>query len=278
MIDYILRIDCPDEKGLVHKITGVLFFNQLNIERTDEYVDTETQHFFMRVSFSGDCNIDKIEDGLRGILPNTANITLTAKQVKDVVVMVTKEHHCLSDLLIRNEFGDLPFNILAVIGNHETLKCLTEKFNIPFHYLPAENIDRNLHETQITEIINQYSPDYILLAKFMRILSTEFTSQFSRKIINIHHSFLPAFIGANPYRQAFERGVKIIGATAHFVTDDLDEGPIIFQDVARVNHTKNAIEMASVGRDVEKIVFAKALKLVLEDRVFIQGNKTIIFE
>jgi len=278
MTEYILRIDCPDEKGLVHKITGVLFFKNLNIERTDEFVDVENNLFFMRVAFSGICDPVKIENGLREILPDTANIDLSAKQVKDVVVLVTKEHHCLSDLLIRNQFKDLPFNILAVIGNHDILRDLTEKFNIPFHYLPAENITRVEHEKQIEELVKSYSPDYLILAKFMRILTSEFTAKFSKKIVNIHHSFLPAFIGANPYKQAYQRGVKIIGATAHFVTDDLDEGPIIFQDITRVNHTKNALEMAQAGRDVEKIVLAKALKLVLEDRVFIRGNKTIIFE
>lgn len=278
MTDYILRIDCPDEKGLVHKITGVLFFNNFNIERTDEFVDVESNLFFMRVAFSGICDPVKIEDGLRGILPDTANIDLSTKQVKDVVVLVTREHHCLSDLLIRNQFKDLPFNILAVIGNHDILRDLTEKFNIPFHHLPTENIPRAEHEKQIEELVKSYSPEYLILAKFMRILTSEFTTKFNKKIINIHHSFLPAFIGANPYKQAYQRGVKIIGATAHFVTDDLDEGPIIFQDVTRVNHTKNAFEMAQAGRDVEKIVLAKALKLVLEDRVFIHGNKTIIFE
>ena len=278
MTDYILRIDCPDEKGLVHKITGVLFFNNLNIERTDEFVDVENNLFFMRVAFSGVCDPYKIEDSLKGILPDSTNIDLTTKQIKDVVVLVTKEHHCLSDLLIRNQFKDLPFNISAVIGNHDTLRELTEKFNIPFHYLPAENITRETHEKQMEELINGYFPDYLILAKFMRILTPTFSETFHKKIINIHHSFLPAFIGANPYKQAHQRGVKIIGATAHFVTDDLDEGPIIFQDITRVNHTKNAQEMAQAGRDVEKIVLAKALKLVLEDRVFIHGNKTIIFE
>ena len=211
-------------------------------------------------------------------MPDSTNIDLTTKQIKDVVVLVTKEHHCLSDLLIRNQFKDLPFNISAVIGNHDTLRELTEKFNIPFHYIPAENITREAHEKQMEELINGYSPDYLILAKFMRILTPTFSETFHKKIINIHHSFLPAFIGANPYKQAHQRGVKIIGATAHFVTDDLDEGPIIFQDITRVNHTKNAQEMAQAGRDVEKIVLAKALKLVFEDRVFIHGNKTIIFE
>lgn len=278
MTDYILRIDCSDEKGLVHKITGVLFFNNLNIERTDEFVDVENNLFFMRVAFSGNCDANKVEDGLRSILPNNANIDFTIKRVKDVVILVTKEHHCLSDLLIRNQFRDLDFNILAVIGNHETLRELAEKFTIPFHFLSAEHLTREIHEKQMEEIINGYAPDYLILAKFMRILTPSFSEKFRNKIINIHHSFLPAFVGANPYKQAYQRGVKIIGATAHFVTDDLDEGPIIFQDITRVNHTKNAQEMAQAGRDVEKIVLAKALRLVLEDRIFIHGNKTIIFE
>jgi len=281
MTDYILRIDCPDEKGLVHKITGVLFFNNLNVERTDEFVERDTNQFFMRVAFSGNCDPEKIEDGLRGILPNGANIDLSKKEIKDVVILVTKEHHCISDLLIRNEFKDLPINILAVIGNHEVLRSLTERFGIPFHYIPAKGTDeasRLEHENQIHELLATYSFDYLVLAKFMRVLTPSFTERYTGKVINIHHSFLPAFIGANPYRQAYERGVKIIGATAHFVTDDLDEGPIIFQDVISVNHTKTAIEMAAAGRDVEKIVLAKALKLVLEDRVFIAGNRTIIFE
>ncbi len=281
MTDYILRIDCPDEKGLVHKITGVLFFNNLNVERTDEFVETEKNQFFMRVAFSGNCDPEKIEDGLRGILPNSANINLSKKEIKDVVILVTKEHHCISDLLVRNEFKDLPINILAVIGNHDILRSLTERFNIPFHYIPAKGTDdaaRLEHEAQIHEVLSQYSFDYLVLAKFMRVLTPDFTKRYAGKTINIHHSFLPAFIGANPYRQAYERGVKIIGATAHFVTDDLDEGPLIFQDVISVNHTKTAVEMAAAGRDVEKIVLAKALKLVLEDRVFIAGNKTVIFE
>jgi formyltetrahydrofolate deformylase len=198
-----------------------------------------------------------------------------------VVILVTKEHHCISDLLIRNTFNDLPINILAVIGNHDSLGELVEKFGIKYYYIPAEGThlnERLKHEAEIAAILKNYDFDYIVLAKFMRILTPEFTKRYNHKLINIHHSFLPAFIGANPYKQAHERGVKIIGATAHFVTDDLDEGPIIYQDVINVNHTKTVAEIAAAGRDVEKIVLAKALKLVFEDRVFISGNKTIIFE
>lgn len=279
--NYILSIICADEKGLVHKITGVLFEKGANAERTDEYVDPESQTFFMRVLYSGDDIMNDISKKLLSLLPKNAFINVQIERKKNVVVLVTKEHHCLSDLLIRNEFNDLPFNILAVIGNHDSLASLVAKFEVKYHYLPAEGVefsDRLNHENQMSEILSQYDFDYIILAKFMRILTPQFTEKYKHKLINIHHSFLPAFIGANPYRQAHERGVKIIGATAHFVTDDLDEGPIIFQDVIAVNHTKTVAEIAAAGRDVEKIVLAKALKLVFEDRVFISGNKTIIFE
>lgn len=279
--NYILSIICDDEKGLVHKITGVLFNKGANVERTDEYVEPENNTFFMRVVYSGEAASEDIHNELGLILPKNATINVQKQRKKNVVILVTKEHHCLSDLLIRNEFNDLPFNIIAIIGNHDSLANLVQKFNIPFHYLPAkgtEIADRLAHEKAISNLIDGFNFDYIILAKFMRILTPQFTEKYKYKLINIHHSFLPAFIGANPYRQAHERGVKIIGATAHFVTDDLDEGPIIFQDVIAVNHTKTVAEIAAAGRDVEKIVLAKALKLVLEDRVFISGNKTIIFE
>jgi formyltetrahydrofolate deformylase len=281
--EYILRIDCPDETGLVHKITGVLYHNQLNVISNDEFVDQNNRQFFMRTEFSDKTSSektspDKIINGLKGILPNHAHIYLTAKQVKDVVILVTKEHHCLSDLLIRHAFKELPMNVRAVIGNHQVLKPLSEQFGVPFYYVSHEGISREEHQTKITQVIEQYKPDYLILAKFMRVLTPDFTRLYAEKIINIHHSFLPAFIGANPYRQAYERGVKIIGATAHFVSDHLDEGPIITQDVIHINHSQTTAQMAMAGKDVEKVVLAKALKLVLEDRVFIHRNKTIIFE
>ncbi len=281
MTNYILSIICADQKGLVHKITGVLFENNTNVDRTDEYVEPDTATFFMRAVYSGEADPKDIAEKMKVILPMGSQVTVQIQRKKDVVILVTKEHHCLSDLLIRNEFNDLPFNILAVIGNYESLKDLVEKFGIKFHYVPAKGTgisDRIEHELEILNILNSYKFDFIILAKFMRILTSEFTKKYNGKLINIHHSFLPAFIGANPYRQAHERGVKIIGATAHFVTDDLDEGPIIFQDVIAVNHTKTVAEIAAAGRDVEKIALAKALKLVFEDKVFIAGNKTIIFE
>ncbi|SEG40970.1 formyltetrahydrofolate deformylase [Halpernia humi] len=278
MSQYTLRIACSDEKGLVYKVTKILYQNQLNIEKNDEFVDAENNHFFMRTVFSGDVILQNIKEELLKILPENSHLELKEHHQKNVVILATKEHHCLSDLLVRNEYNDLDFNILAVIGNHDFLRPLVEKFGIPFHYISAENMSRESHEDLVNECLQQYNLDYLILAKYMRILTPEFIQDYNQKIINIHHSFLPAFIGANPYKQAYNRGVKIIGATAHFVTNDLDEGPIIYQDVIQVSHSKNAKEMAYAGKDVEKIVLAKALKLVFEERVFIFRNKTIIFE
>lgn len=275
---YILRITCSDEIGLIYKISNILFDEGFNVERNDEFVDQEKNLFFMRTEFSGDCEVETLKQTLQNALPNDAKVELSPKTIKNVVILVTKEHHCLSDLLIRNEFNEMNFNVLAVIGNYEVLKNLTEKFNIPFHYIPAENISREEHQNRVAETLEQYDFDYIVLAKFMRILAPDFVKKFKHKIINIHHSFLPAFIGANPYKQAHERGVKMIGATSHFVTDDLDEGPIIFQDIIKVNHAQNAKDLAKLGKEVEKKVLAEALKLVFNDKVFIDDNKTVIFE
>ena len=272
-----LKITCKDEKGLVYRISEILLENGLNIIKNDEFVDNEKALFFMRTEVSGIAEPEKVIDQLKKQLGD-CSIELSQNESKNVVVLVTKEHHCLADLLIRNQFKDLNFNIVAVVGNYENLRELTEKFNIPFIYIPAENITRAEHEEKIKTVLQDYNYDYLVLAKFMRILSPDFVKDFEGKIINIHHSFLPAFIGANPYKQAFERGVKIIGATAHFVTNDLDEGPIIYQDIIKVSHSKTAKDLAKMGKDVERVVLANALKLVFEDKVFIDGNKTIIFE
>ena len=277
MKQFTIKITCKDEKGLVYRISEILLENGLNIIKNDEFVDNEKALFFMRTEVSGIADPEKVIDQLKKQLGD-CSIELSQNESKNVVVLVTKEHHCLADLLIRNQFKYLNFNILAVVGNYENLRELTEKFNIPFIYIPAENITRAEHEEKIKTVFKDYNYDYLVLAKFMRILSPDFVKDFEGKIINIHHSFLPAFIGANPYKQAFERGVKIIGATAHFVTNDLDEGPIIYQDIIKVSHSKTAKDLAKMGKDVERIVLANALKLVFEDKVFIDGNKTIIFE
>jgi formyltetrahydrofolate deformylase len=196
---------------------------------------------------------------------------------KKIVILATKESHALGDILVRHEAGELDADIEAVVANHNTLESLVRRFDIPFFSVLADGMSREEHEEHIMQLIDEQNFDIIVLAKYMRILTSHFVSKYPKQIINIHHSFLPAFIGANPYKQAYQRGVKIIGATAHFVTDDLDEGPIIAQDVIPVNHRLEWRDMQKAGRDVEKIVLSRALSLVLNDRVFVYSNRTIIF-
>jgi formyltetrahydrofolate deformylase len=275
---YVILIDCPDEKGLVYKISGVLYRHNFNIISNNEFVDNELGHFFMRTEVIGDFDDQKLITELKGILPNNSLLKVEKMRKKNVVLLATKEHHCLGDILVRHEFDELNANILAVVANHDILKPFTEKFNIPFHFISHEGLTREKHEDLVKNVIDSYNPDYLVLAKYMRILTPNFVRHYENKIVNIHHSFLPAFIGANPYRQAFDRGVKMIGATAHYVNHSLDEGPIIVQDIIQVDHTKDAKSMARAGRDVEKIVLARALRLVFEDKTFVNGNKTVIFD
>lgn len=275
---HTILIDCSDAKGLVHKITGVLYHNELNVQSNHEFVEPETNRFFMRTDIVGEMDVDKIANGLQGILPTDANIRITEKRKKRIVLLVTKEHHCLGELLVRNHFGELNAEVIGVIGNHDVLQKFTAQFNVPFFFITHEGKSREAHEAEVLVKISELNSDYIVLAKYMRILSSDFVKNYNNRIINIHHSFLPAFIGANPYRQAYERGVKIIGATVHFVNDNLDEGPIIVQNVIPTDHSQDPQEMTQMGRDVEKIALAKALKLVFDDRVFVSGNKTIIFD
>lgn len=277
MPTHILLIDCPDQPGLIHRVSGVLFRGGCNIVSNSEFVDRAEDRFFMRTEFSGDLAAGEIVRELESLL-GAAHIRLADNVPRRIVVLATKEPHCLGDLLIRHAYGELNAQLVAVIANHDTLGSLVEKFGIPFHHVPHEGHDRESHEAELLRLLAGYDPEYIVLAKYMRILSPAFVAKYSQQIINIHHSFLPAFMGAHPYRQAFERGVKIIGATAHFVTDELDTGPIIAQSVIPVDHGYSAGDMARAGRDVEKIVLARALKLVFEERVFLSGNRTITFE
>jgi formyltetrahydrofolate deformylase len=276
MKEYILLIDTSDAKGLVYNISKVLFANNLNIEQNAEYVDEETKKFFMRTVISGEVNETILLKELKEVLPADATIKLNTKAKKDIVILATKESHVLGDLLIRYIDGELNANIKAVIGNHDYLQDLVEKFDIPYHCISAEGLEREEHEDLVIEQIKAYNPELIVLAKYMRILTPKFVEVFPKQVLNIHHSFLPAFIGANPYKQAHHRGVKIIGATAHYVTNDLDEGPIISQDVVRVDHTYSWQDMRRAGRNVEKVVLSNALQLLLEDKVFVYDNKTVI--
>jgi formyltetrahydrofolate deformylase len=276
MKEYILLINTSDSKGLVYNVSKVLFANNLNIEQNAEYVDAETNKFFMRTVISGNVNAKILLKELTEVLPKETQLKLREKSKKDIVILATKESHVLGDLLIRYLDGELEANIKAVIANHDYLKDLVEKFDIPFHCISAEGMEREAHEDLVIEKIKEYSPEIIVLAKYMRILTPKFIQEFPQQVLNIHHSFLPAFIGANPYKQAHHRGVKIIGATAHYVTDDLDEGPIISQDVVRVDHSFSWQDMRIAGKNVEKVVLSNALQLLLEDKVFVYGNKTVI--
>jgi formyltetrahydrofolate deformylase len=270
-------IDCADAKGLVYTVSKVFYDRGLNIENNREFVDPEAGRFFMRTVVTGAFDPDEIRQELQQVMPPDARIRIITPRRKTIVILATKEAHALGDILIRHADGELEADIAAVIANHETLRDLVERFDIPFHCVPAEGLTRSEHEARMREQIDRYESDYIVLAKYMRILTPDFVAAYPQRIINIHHSFLPAFVGANPYKQAYERGVKIIGATAHFVTDDLDEGPIIAQDVIPVNHRFDWKQMQRAGRDVEKIVLSRALSLVLHDRVFVYGNKTVVF-
>ena len=274
----ILLIQCTDSKGLVAIIAKIISDAQCNIVSLREHVDKDKKRFFFRVVTDGDADINKMYLQLKIQLPQDAIIDINPLPQKRIVVMVSKEYHCLGDILLRNSFHTLGAKVEAVIGNHAHLEPLCTQFSVPFHLVSYDTKTKDESELEIKNIVHHYNPNYIVLAKFMRILSSEFTKTYSHRIINIHHSFLPAFIGAKPYKQAFDRGVKLIGATAHFVTNDLDEGPIIAQQVASVNHNHSIKDMVKAGKEIETTVLAKALQLVFEDRVMVYENKTIVFE
>jgi formyltetrahydrofolate deformylase len=277
----VLLVECPDQRGLVHAISGVLLRHGCNVVGNQEFVDAASGRFFMRTEFDGLENSDagqQLVAETQSSLPPGALVRLAQSGPKRIVVLASREHHCLGDLLIRHQFGGINARIEAVISNHTVLGDLVRKFDVPFHYVPAEGLERGAHEAAVRRILDEIQPEFLVLAKYMRVLSSEFVRQYPSRIINIHHSFLPAFIGAKPYHQAFQRGVKVIGATAHLVTDDLDAGPILVQQVIPVDHTHAAEDLVRAGRDVEQFALAQALRLVFEDRVFLAGNRTVIFD
>ena len=278
MAIYRVLIDAHDQKGLVYQISKVFYENDLNILSNHEFVDKVNNKFFMRSVVDGSVDQDALRRQLQEILPPKAQLRVLQPHKKNIVLLATKEMHALGDILVRHEAGELEANILAVISNYDLLEPLVKKFNIPYIAVSHEGLDRAEHEQKILDELEKFDDiDYIVLAKYMRILTPNFVEHYENKIINIHHSFLPAFIGANPYKQAYDRGVKIIGATAHFVNNNLDEGPIIAQDIKEINHAHSWKDMQRLGRDVEKVVLSHALKLALEDRIFVYANKTVIF-
>jgi formyltetrahydrofolate deformylase len=275
----LILIQCADAVGLVSRISHVVAEHKLNIVTMREYVDEATFRFFARIVCAGALqDAELLTAELRTQLPEGAMVKVNPPAQKRLAVLVTKEPHCLADILVRYFFKTLGAEVCCVVGNYDVLREFTERFQVPFHHVSHEGRSKEAFEKELHRIIYGYQPDYVILAKFMRVLSPTFVAHYPGRIINIHHSFLPAFIGANPYRQAYTRGVKLIGATAHYVTDDLDEGPIIAQDIKPVNHTYTAQDMRRAGKEVEKAILSRAISLIIEDRVFITGNKTIVFE
>ena len=250
-----------------------------NIIENQQFTDPVTNSFVMRTRFETSSSIDNAREVLTsGLAKFSPALTIRDNATpKRALVMVTKESHCLRDLLYLLELGELPIEIPLVVGNHDDLKSLVESHGIKFKHLPVGSDSKEAAEKELLSIIKSEKIDFVVLARYMQILSSDFCSQLSNRIINIHHSFLPGFKGAKPYHQAHAKGVKIIGATAHFVTEDLDEGPIIEQDVAHVTHASSPEQLIAIGRDIERRVLAKAVRLFAEDRIFIVGNRTVVF-
>jgi len=278
-MDLIATLQCADQPGIVHAMTSAVLNCGGNIIENQQYTDHTTNTFVMRTRFETSQGMAAAQSSLNGELGKFSpalDIRETAEKPR-ALVMVTAESHCLRDLMYLLELGELPIEIPLVVSNREDLKQLVESHGIPFLYLPIEPSNKVAQEKILLAKVKELGIDFVVLARYMQILSSDFCSAMPGKIINIHHSFLPGFKGAKPYHQAHERGVKIIGATAHFVTADLDEGPIIEQDVAHVTHSSTPDELIALGRDIERRVLAKAVKLYAEDRIFIVGQRTIIF-
>ena len=278
---FILTLSCPDRTGIVHAVSGFLLERGGNIEEAAQYNDHDTGLFFMRVQFACD---QVSEADLRTQLASFAtpfqmtwNLHNTT-QPMPTVIFVSKEGHCLNDLLFRWKSGLLPIDIRAIVSNHREFYQLAASYNVPFHHLPVSAANKADAEAKQFEIVQSEGAELVILARYMQILSDDLCRKLSGRAINIHHSFLPSFKGAKPYYQAHDRGVKLIGATAHYVTADLDEGPIIEQDVARVDHSKTVEDLTTQGRDTESQVLARAVKWHSEHRVLLNGHKTVIFK
>ncbi len=281
MTAYILNLSCPDRTGIVHAVSGFLLERQGNIEEAAQYNDHDTGLFFMRVQFA--CSAVS-QDDLRTQLQTLADTfhmqwTLhDTTQPMRTVILVSKEGHCLNDLLFRWKSGLLPLDIRAIVSNHREFYQLAASYNVPFHHIPVTTANKAQAEAKQYDIVQSEGAELVVLARYMQILSNDLCQKLAGRAINIHHSFLPSFKGAKPYYQAHDRGVKLIGATAHYVTADLDEGPIIEQDVARVDHSKTVEDLTAMGRDTESQVLARAVKWHSEHRVLLNGHKTVIFK
>ncbi|MBC3868841.1 formyltetrahydrofolate deformylase [Undibacterium oligocarboniphilum] len=284
--EYILTLSCPDQRGIVHSVSGFLAQHGCNIIDSAQFGDAQSASFFMRVHFA-------VEDSAVGETVLRAEFAILGSQLQmewqlhdahhkpRVMLMVSKIGHCLNDLLFRYKSGLLPVEIKAIVSNHTDFYQLAASYNIPFHHLPlvagASAEAKQVQEDKILDIVSSNEIELVVLARYMQILSPALCTALKGRAINIHHSFLPSFKGAKPYYQAHERGVKLIGATAHFVTSDLDEGPIIEQDVERVDHAMDPETLTAIGRDVECVVLARAVKWFVEHRILLNGHKTVVF-
>ncbi|MBV7481590.1 formyltetrahydrofolate deformylase [Bordetella sp. BOR01] len=279
--DYILTLSCPDRTGIVYRVSGLLFELGCNILDSQQFGDDETGRFFLRVHF--DLPTAAAESALREQFTALASGYGMDWQIHDahrkarLLIMVSKQGHCLNDLLFRVRSGQLQAEIAAIVSNHNDYAGLAASYDIPFHHLPVSADTKAQQEQQVLALVDSHQVDLVVLARYMQILSPEMCVALTGRAINIHHSFLPSFKGARPYHQAHARGVKIIGATAHYVTSDLDEGPIIEQDIERVDHAMTAQGLTQVGSDVESLVLARAVRSHVEHRILINRNKTVVF-
>ncbi|MBA3773758.1 MAG: formyltetrahydrofolate deformylase [Ramlibacter sp.] len=278
---YILTLSCPDRPGIVHAVSGFLLERGGNIEEAAQYNDHDTGLFFMRVRFAcGQLTFEDLKLHLKFFAEpfGMAWKLHATREPMRAVILVSKEGHCLNDLLFRWKSGLLPLEIAAIVSNHRDFYQLAASYNVPFHHIPVTAGTKAQAEAKQYEIIEAEKAELVVLARYMQILSDEMCARLGGRAINIHHSFLPSFKGAKPYYQAHDRGVKLIGATAHYVTAALDEGPIIEQDVARVDHSKTVEDLTTIGRDTESLVLARAVKWHSEYRVLVNGHKTVIFK
>ncbi|WEZ85586.1 formyltetrahydrofolate deformylase (plasmid) [Rhizobium sp. 32-5/1] len=281
MTSYVLTVCCKSTRGIVAAITGYLAEKGCNIVDSAQFDDLETGLFFMRLRFASQegTSQEQLEKGFAVIAERfkmRAQFHNSKHRMK-VLLMVSRFGHCLNDLLYRWKIGALPIEIVGVVSNHFDYQKVVVNHDIPFHHIPVTKANKVQAEARIMDVVEQTGTELIVLARYMQILSDSMCQKMSGKIINIHHSFLPSFKGANPYKQAYERGVKLIGATAHYVTADLDEGPIIEQDIARITHAQSAEDYVSIGRDVESQVLARAVHAHIHNRTFINGNRTVVF-
>ncbi len=278
----VLLISCPDRKGLVATISDFVFQHNGNILHADEHADDDSNLFLMRVEFDPkefDISFAEFKDHFAPIASKFDMKWRLARsdQRPRMVILVSKYDHCLVDLLYRHKSGELAADIPLIVSNHPDNQSIADFYGIPFVMIPVSPENKSAAEARILELLNQNHPDFIVLARYMQILSSEFVSEYANRIINIHHSFLPAFVGAKPYHQAFTRGVKLIGATSHYVTEVLDDGPIIEQDVTRISHRDSVEDLLQKGRDLEKVVLSRAVRWHIENRILLYGNKTVVF-